>query len=156
MKFKAQYDLDLTPLESLRAYGLRKALRIAGNRAAAKVKASEVRTAEAVKLFGLLAKSIRIRVKVYGAFGERFVSIVGPSSKFKRNRGKYTRGKRKGQPRVKQPSRYAHLLERGTGRSRPRPWLKPAYDESAGRYLEDVRREVAAEIEKELTRRSAK
>lgn len=151
---KAQYDLNLTPAERLKAYGIRKAIRIAANRASSKVKASVVSHAEQVRLLGIMAKSIRIKVKVYP--GDKFVSVIGTASKFKRVGKKYTRGKRKGQKRVLQPSKYAHLVERGTKRSRAKPWLKPAYDESADRYIEDVRRQVEIEIAAELSRQAAK
>lgn len=151
--FKAQYDLDLTPAERLKASGMRKAIRIGANRAAAKVKAAVVSHAEQVKLIGAYAKSVRIKVKVYK--GDRYVSIVGASAKYKRTRGRYTRGKNKGQPRVIRPAKYAGMLEKGTKRSRPRPVLKPAFDASSAAYLDDVRREVGLEIQRELTRQSA-
>ncbi|MDY3558121.1 hypothetical protein R5W23_000842 [Gemmata sp. JC673] len=149
--FKVQYDLNLTPAEQLKAYGIRKAIRIAANRASAPVKASVVNNAERIKLLGVTAKSIRIKVKVYP--GDKYVSIVGTASKFKRKgRKKITRGPLKGQKRTIQPSKYAHLVEWGTKRSKAKPWLKPAKEESAGRYIEDVRREVEKEIAAELAR----
>lgn len=148
---KVQYDLNLTPAERLKAYGIRKAIRIAANRASAKVKASVVGHAGDIQLTGATAKSIRIKVKVYP--NERFVSVVGTGSKFKRKgRKKITRGPHKGQKRTIQPSKYAHLVEKGTKRSKAKPWLKPAHAESADRYIDDVRREVAAEIAAELER----
>lgn len=149
MKFKVQYDLNLTPLERLKAAGVRKAIRIGANRAAAKVKASVVSHAEGIKLLGATAKSVRIRVKVYS--GEKYVAIVGPSSKYK-----VTRGKNKGKPRLIRPAKYAPFLEKGTKRSRKRPFLEPAYFATAGGYIADVRREVAKDIEAELTRQSSK
>lgn len=150
MRFKVQYDLNLTPAESLKRYGIRKAIRIGANRAAAKVKAEVVNQAERIKLHGFTAKSIRIKVKVYP--NDRYVSIVGTSSKYQRTKGRIKRGKNKGKPRVIKPSKYAHLVEGGTKRSKAKPWLKPAYDASAGPYMADVQREVGRELELELAR----
>ncbi len=150
----ARVDLDLTPAEGLRKGGIRKATRIGISRAASPVKAAVVSHATAVKKFGYLAKAIRIRLKVYPA--DKFVAVIGPSTKYTRTKGKYTRGKRKGEKRVYRPSKYAHLVESGTRRSQARPWLKPAHAESAGRFLATAAAEVGREIELELSRRAAR
>jgi hypothetical protein len=143
-------ELDMRPADGLRKGGIRKALRIGLNRASAPVKASVVSHAEAVKRYGFLAKSIRIKLKGYPA--DKFVSVIGPSTKFTRTKGKFTKGKREGQPRLSRPSKYAHLVERGTKRSLPKPWLAPAHAESAGRFLMNAAAEVGREVEAELNR----
>lgn len=147
-------QLDMSPAEGLRQSGIRKATRIGLSRAAAPVKAAVVSHAEAVKRFGYLAKSIRIRQRIYP--GDKFVSVIGPSSKFTRQpRGKYTRGAKKGEKRAKaKPSKYAHLVERGTKRSRAKPWLKPAYDETAPQFADQVGVQIGREIDAELRRRA--
>lgn len=151
---KAQYDLDLTPAERLRAAGIRKAVRIGLSRAAKPVKASVVSHALAVKRFGFLAKSIRIKTIVYPA--DKYVVVIGPSTTFTRSLGKFKRGKRKGQKKVAIPAKYAHLVEEGTSRSRAKPWLKPAYEETAGPFLARVREEIGREVALELDRETAR
>lgn len=150
----AAVQLDLSPADGLRKGGLRRALKIGLNRAASPVKAAVVAHAEAVRRFGYLAKSIRIRTRVYPA--DRFVAVIGPSVKVVRKRGKITRGPRAGQARVYKPSKYAHLVERGTSRSRPRPWLGPAHQETAARFLRSVGAEVGREIMNQLDRGASK
>lgn len=151
---KAQYDLNLTPVERLKQAGLRRAIRIGISRAAASVKAVVVSHAERVRLQGNLAKSIRIKTIVYPS--GYYVAVVGPSTKFKRSpRGKIQRGPRKGQKRAPiKPSRYAMLLERGGKRQSARPWLAPAHNAAAPEYLRRVKAEVGKEIEKELARQA--
>lgn len=149
---KAGVMLDMRPAEELAKSGLRRATRIGLNRAASPVKAAVVSHAAAIKRFGFLARSIRIRLRIYPA--DRFVAVIGPSRKFVRVKGKYTRGKRKGQPRLHIPAKVAHLVEKGTKRSRAKPWLQPAHDETAPRFLETAAREVGREIELELARRA--
>ncbi|VTU02777.1 : HK97-gp10_like [Gemmataceae bacterium] len=148
----ARYELDLSPAAGLKGGGLRKALRIGLNRAASPVKAAVVSNAEAVKRYGFLAKAIRIRTKVYPA--DKFVAVIGPSSKFVRQKGKFKKGKRKGQPKKAIPAKYAHLVERGTKRSRAQPFLGKAHAETAARFLDQVGAEVGREIEQELARRA--
>lgn len=150
----AKVKLDLTPGEQLAKSGLRRATRIGLSRAASPVKGSVVSHANSVRRFGFLAKSIRIRLRIYPS--ERYVAVVGPSMNFIRTKGKYKRGKHKGQPRRHRPAYYAHLVERGTKRSRARPWLAPAHAESASGFIENARREVGAEITRELDRQRAR
>lgn len=150
---RARVELDLSPAEGLRAGGIRRATRIGLSRASSPVKAAVVNHAQAVKRFGFLAASIRIRLRSYPA--DRWVSVIGPAGKYTRTRGKYTRGPHAGQPRKSVPGKYAHLVEKGTARSRARPWLRPAYDETAGRFRQDAGAEVGKEIELELQRRAA-
>lgn len=153
IKFKVQYDLNLTAAQQLHAYGIRKAIRIAVNRASAPVKAAEVAAAEGIARYGFTAKSIRIRVKVYP--GDRFVSVVGTSRAFKRTKGKYKRGKRKGEKRLIIPANYAWLVERGTKHARAKPWLKSAAEASLPQYQANVIEGVRTEIEAQLARRAA-
>jgi hypothetical protein len=111
----ASVELDMTPAEGLAKGGLRKATRIGINRAASPVKASVVSHAEAVKRYGFLAKSIRIRLRSYPA--DRFVAVIGPSHEVHPDQGKCSPAGKKGEPRKCRPSKYAHLVEKGTKRS---------------------------------------
>jgi HK97 gp10 family phage protein len=141
---KASFALDLSPAERLRRSGIRKAVRIAANRAAAPVKAVMVANAERIKDRGGIAKSIRIRVKIYG---DRFVTIIGPSRSYKRSAG---RGKPK-----KVPASYAHLVERGTKRTKPKPFVRPTLAATKDQFYAAASREVGIEIAKELDRQRA-
>src|SRR5262245_63377249 len=107
----AKFQVDLTPGEQLAKSGLRRASKIGLNRAASPVKASVVSHANAVKRYGFLAKSIRIRLRIYPS--DRYVAVVGPSMNYARTKGKRKRGKYKGSPRRHRPAYYAHLVERG-------------------------------------------
>jgi hypothetical protein len=148
---RSEFKIDLRPADALRRSGLRKATRIGLSRALRPVKGAVVSHAEQVRETGALAKSIRIKLKGYPS--DRWVAVIGPSTAYKRSkRGKITRGPNKGGKRVVVPARYAALLERGTSRSRPRPWLRPAYDASVHRFLADAGREVGREIALELAR----
>lgn len=147
-------ELDMSPAEGLRKGGIRKATRIGLSRAASPVKAAVVSHAERVKKYGFLAKAIRIRLRTYPA--DRFVAVIGPSTKYVRTKGKYRRGPKAGEKKVHRPSKYAHLVESGTKRSRPKPWLKPAHDATARQFLDRAGAEVGKEIEQELARQRAK
>lgn len=150
MNVSTRVELDMRPAEGLRKGGIRRAMRIGMSRAASPVKASVVAHAEAIRRYGFLAKSIRIKLRSYPA--ERFVAVIGPASKFKAGRGKFKKGKRAGQPRKFVPSKYAHLVERGTKTSRARPFLEPAQKATSGAFLRRVGVEIGREIEQELAK----
>ena len=149
----AKVAIDMSPAEGLKKGGLRKAMRVGLNRALSPVKASVVAHAEAVKRYGFLAKAIRIRTRTYPA--DRFVGVVGPSTKYVRTKGTYKRGKRKGEKRKHVPANYAHLVQGGTKRSKAKPWLSLAQAETAARFVEQVGVEIGREIELELARNRA-
>jgi HK97 gp10 family phage protein len=155
-RFKVQYDLNLTELERLKNYGIRKAMRIAVNRAAAGMKAAVVAEAQRIALTGATAKSARIKVKVYRQF--TFVTLVGPARGFTMKGAKITRGRkakvpfRRGLRKEIRPGRYAHLVEFGTKRSKAKPFILRAERASAPQFRRTVTQEIAREIEKELGR----
>ena len=158
--------LDLRGLTAAEK-ALRKACRVAINRAARPVKARVVANAQAIKRRGLLAKSIRIKAKLYGT--DNHVLVVGPSMRFSRAAGK-TRGKRGAagrdasgrhrkatgavapEKRRHVPWRYAGVISSPRAGRRFRPWLRDAHAATAGQYLRDVRREVARELARALGR----
>jgi hypothetical protein len=157
-RFKVQYDLNLTEVERLKNYGLRKAMRIAINRAAAGIKTVvESNAAKVSTRTGTLAKAQRIKVKVYRQFTH--VAIIGPARNFKRAGKKITRGRktrvpfRRGLRHTIRPGRYAHLVERGTKRSKASPFIKPS-ESAIPRFRDEAARAIAREIEKELSRQA--
>ena len=126
-----------------------KILRIAMNKASAKVKASVINLAPA--RLGYLKKSFRIKIKNYKS-GNVWVAIIGPKSDYKPKKGKRKRGETKGQPIIHQPSRYAHLVEKGTRYAGARPYLLPALRATQSQYrqtlLTSVREQIAALLPK--------
>lgn len=148
----ARVELDMSPAEDLSRSGIRLALRVGMNRAASPVKAAVVSHAAAVRRLGHLAKSIRIRLREYPA--DRWAAVVGPTTKYVRTKGRYTRGRTPGAARFIKPAKYAHLVEKGTARSRAKPWLRPAHDATAQQFLDRVGAEVGGEIERRLARRA--
>ncbi|MEO8082696.1 MAG: hypothetical protein ABI780_02675 [Ardenticatenales bacterium] len=146
---QAKTTLDFTPGQALRTSGLRLAIRIGISRATSPVKAAVVAQAQGIARYGFLAKAIRIKLKMYPS--NVGVSVIGPSSKYTRTKGKFTRGPRRtGQKRKIIPAKYAHLVQKGTRRSREMPFLTRALDSAGPRYLADVQIEVAKEIERRL------
>ncbi len=155
-KVRAEVQLDLTALMKLRK-GARRAVFKAAGRAAKPVRAAVIARAEAIRRYGFLAKSIGTKTRTYP--GGRIVSVVGPKMKFSRitpkkgksgrdaATGRFTAGaSREGQRHV--PYLYSWLLEKGTKRSRKKPFLKPAWDAEGagyrGRLLREIDRELAA------------
>lgn len=143
---RASFDLDLGDLIDLRDKKIRKAIRIGINRAAKPVRAQVKAEAERIKLQGFTAKSIGTKQKVYRA-GLVVIVVVGPKRSYKRVKGKYSRGKRKGESKVFRPASVAHFVEKGTSRSKPEPFLQPALDQTSGKYQESLADEIKAEID---------
>jgi hypothetical protein len=148
----ARATVDMRPAESLRAGGARKATRIGLNRASAPVKAAVVSEATAIKRYGFTAKSIRIRLRQYPP--DKWVSVIGPGASFSRTKGKYQRGKRKGQARKHVPANVAHIVNKGSKRTKPKPFLTKAHARTAAGFVRDAEREVGKEIAAELARRA--
>ncbi len=83
---------------------------------------------QAMKSSGLMAKSIGSKVKTYPS--GVVVGLVGPRSGFNRQVGVRKRGAKIGQPINVDPIFYAHLVEYGTRRSRAKPFMRPAWDQT--------------------------
>ena len=150
-----RFQLDLSGLKGVTPGELRKASAIAVMAGASPVKAAVVSNAEGIKRFGFTAKSVRIRRRFYAA-SLRMVAIVGPSRKYVRTKGKFTRGPKKGQPRKHVPAKVAHLVEKGTKRSRARKFISPALAATWKLYEQRVRDRFGREIEAAIARRAAR
>lgn len=96
---------------------------------------------------GLLAKSLGRKTKVFRNDGA-VVGIVGPRVGFKKQTGVVKTGKKAGQPIMENPTQIAHLIEKGTRRSRAFPFMRPALDESKGEVARAVTEAVQAELHK--------
>lgn len=144
---RLDFKADLSPLADLKDRKARIALRIAINRAAKPVKNAVKSAAEGIALRGYTAKSIGTKTKVYNG-GSSVVVVIGPKRSYSRTKGSYTRGKRKGEKRVFVPAKVAQFVEKGTGRSRKRPFLKPALDSAGSEFKDRLAAEIKAEINK--------
>ena len=97
----------------------------------------------APRLSGTLAKAIAKKVKIYRGSGVA-VAIVGPRTKFKKVIG----ATRKGEPIFRWPSKTAGLVEAGTRRSRPRPFVAPAAAASGDAAATAMAQKAAEELAK--------
>lgn len=73
---------------------------------------------------GDLKRSLSIRSKV---LRNKNISVrMGPNTSIT------IRQRKNGKIKKKRPAKYAHLVEKGTSRSRPKPFMRPAYDSAGG------------------------
>lgn len=89
---------------------------------------------------GLYKRAMGSKVKVYR--NGVVIVVVGARRGFKKQIGVRKRGKNKGQPVFYDPAKIAHLIERGTKRSRARPHLRPALDDTRSRVIDNTIRQV--------------
>lgn len=141
--------IDLTPLDGLKRTLVGKILRKAVTQAGRVVREAVKNNATTIKKHGYLAKSIGIKVKVYK---DSAVAIVGPRSKWTKTEGVRTRGKHKGEPITFRPSYTAHLVEKGTKRSKEKPFLKPAFNSTESQYMQNVSDAIAQGIQDQLNK----
>lgn len=129
-----------------------RAMRIAMNKGASVVKASVVSGAPV--RYGYLKRSIRIRVRQYRNRAV-WAAVVGPKSDFRIvRRGRKSNRKRRGRKESPhKPALYAHFLERGSKHAAAHPFLMPALNATAARYLEtyqaSLRQQIAAILAKQ-------
>jgi len=92
----------------------------------------------------VLAKSLGKKIKVYRDNGVA-VAIVGPRSDYQRD---VTIGKRKQRTITRRPVRYAHLVDRGTRRSRAYPFTEQALAVAKSRAFAAMEQKAAEELAK--------
>jgi HK97 gp10 family phage protein len=139
-------DVNLEPLDSLKRE-LKKIFRKAMTAASRILRDTIKDNADEVKRLGYLKKSIGIRIRTYRG---TVVAIVGPRSKLTWSIGTYKKGKHKGQAIIIAPSKYLHLIERGTKRSKAKPVLEPAKTSTEGRLMEELSNQIRIGIEQAL------
>lgn len=128
-----------------------KANRIAMNKAAAVVKASVI--SHAPVRYGYLKRSIRIKVRNYKNRAV-WVAVIGAKSDFRivRKGRKATRKHTGRKATPHRPAKYSHFLERGTKHANAKPFLMPALNATAARYLatyqESLRQQIASMLSK--------
>lgn len=81
--------------------------------------------------FGVLKKSIAIKIGAVKFQPDNQYLIVGPKTKAGRKIGTHTRGKRAGKDKMRVPTKIAHLVEFGHGgphAATPKPFIRPTMD----------------------------
>lgn len=146
---KGEVVVDLSPLKNLNKTAIRRVLTKAIRRAIKVVKDAVKGNAQAVRRFGYLAKSIGVKIKIYDGVA---VAIVGPKSKWSKEVGTWTKGKKKGEPKVFRPSFYEHLIEKGTKRTKAKPVLAPALSSTHEQYQADLVELIAQFLSIELSK----
>lgn len=97
---------------------------------------------------GLLRKSIGRKVKTYASTGS-VVVVIGPRTGFRRE--VTVRGRKM----IRNPVKYAHLVELGHGGPSPapaHPFLRPAWDNHKAQAQRIVAAEIVAGIEREAAK----
>lgn len=144
------YRVDLKKVKrSLQARGVKRAIKTCIPPVVEAVRSAASR----VKRYGFLAKSISFKIKAYK---NAVVGIIGPLSKFKRRKGVRKRGKFAGDPIYHRPAYYAHLVERGSYRSKAKPFLRPARMATRASYRKNVAEQIAIEIRAEFDKQRKK
>ena len=78
-------------------------------------------------------------------------------SKTSRGKTKWQKGSVTGGRTVyRDPVKYAHLVERGTVRSRPMPFMRPGWDQSRNAALSTIAQEIRAGIDREAATAASK
>lgn len=91
---------------------------------------------------GLLAKSIKRRVRTYKS-SKMVLIAIGPDRNVVGSAESES-----GQTRTRRPVRYAHLVEFGTRRTRARPFMRPSFDTKKGESELIYRREMKPAIQR--------
>lgn len=132
-------------LEAIERTAKRRAVTLKAVKAGAKLVQQRAKPA-AARRSGALRQSIGIKAQK-GSRGKTLaLAVIGARAKVE----KQYRGKK-----VK-PSKYAHLVEKGTKRSAAKPFLKPALDTQKDRISRAILDTLAAEIARVVAKESAK
>jgi HK97 gp10 family phage protein len=93
--------------------------------------------AKVPRRYGQLRRSLGKRAKAYRS--GVFVVLVGPRTWFREKiNGQWVN-----------PTKYAHLVELGTVKAAPHPFIRPAFDETKGAMLEHAQAKLRAAILRE-------
>lgn len=141
-------EVRVEPLDRLRK-GYSVAMIRASNRAAKPVRAAVETGAGRIARYGFTAKSIGT-VSRYYKDRESVVAVVGPKMSYVRTKGTYTRGPQRGQKRRHRPYLYSWIVEKGSVRTRPKPFLRPAFDGPGQQFPARLAAEMEIETAKLL------
>lgn len=142
--------LEVLP-EKVRKKVLRQAVAGAARTVAKTAKAN----VKAVKETGLLGRSIGSKVKAYAKGSKSTVGVVGPRKGFReaviRKRGKWKPAAPKPSGYA-DPTKYAHLVERGTRRSRAIWFLRDALQRNESAIVAKMSEIIEAGIQREASK----
>lgn len=142
--------LEVLP-EKVRKKVLRQAVAGAARTVAKTAKAN----VKAIKETGMLGRSIGSKVKAYSRGSKSTVGIVGPRKGFResvlRSRGKWKPAAPKPSG-FADPTKYAHLVERGTKRSRAVWFLRDALTRNESAIVAKMAEIIEAGIQKEAAK----
>ena len=127
---------------SMQKRGIKRAIKAA----IVPVKAKVVSNAQGIQRYGFYAKTVGLKIKAYKS---TVVGIVGARSKTQYTKGKYVKGKKKGEPRIIKPAKYAALVEFKYKRN----VVGDAMASTSRQYLTNVNQLIAVEIERELAKK---
>ena len=146
---KADMKVDDKKLRTLGDAVARKMLGVAVKAAAPPVEAAV--KGHAPERYGFLKKAIGNKVKKYKTTA---VVVIGPKSnkKYKIKGKKRKKGEPKVEPKIARPAKYAHLVERGTSTSKPRPFLAPALSSHGARFRKDCADSIKEQIQRQLSK----
>jgi HK97 gp10 family phage protein len=102
----------------------------------------------------LLRRSMDFKVQTYPSGA--VVGVIGPAKGHKTQAGVRTRGKRKGQPYYQDPTKYAHLVEKGTKRSRSFQFMQRAWEQTQAQVRAILEEEIGLGVEKALAKEVGK
>lgn len=142
-------EVDMSAATSLKQSLVNRILRKAVSQAGAPVRAAVKANAQSIAKTGGLAKSMGFKLKTYP---DGVCLIIGPKSDYVKSKGTISRGPKKGQPIRYVPSRIAKLVESGTRRSKPRPFLGPAYQSQHTAFMERLAGLIAQGIAEQLSK----
>lgn len=140
-------EVDMSPAEGLKKSLVNRILRQAILKAGTPVKGAVKSTAQSIAKTGGLGKSIGHKVKTYA---DGVVMVIGPKSDYASTKGTITRGPKKGQPKRYVPARVAKIIEKGSKRSSPRPFLAPALARMQATYRDRLAQLIKEGIEQAL------
>ncbi len=139
MNATVKWNVDpLQALNQLKQKVRNTAMRIAISAGAAPVKAAAVATSPTDK--GNLAKSLRIKIKSYGA-NTVWIAMIGASKSYKRSK-KSKKGKS-----VIQPAKYQKYNERGSKHQRATHFLAHALDRTQAQFVQVFQAKLKQQIE---------
>lgn len=142
----------LKAMQSLKGSAQRRVLRKAITDATKPV--LKTAKAKAPKDSGLLRKSLG-RKTVTLKKRATVIGMVGPRTGFKKE-VTVRRSARKPSVEIRDPNRYAHLVEFGTSHSAARPFLRPAWDANLSKVKTIMTKRMGKEIEIEAAKAAKK
>jgi HK97 gp10 family phage protein len=154
---RAGLELDLSGLKALASLTQARGVTLKGVRAGGKIVQAAAK-ARAPKRSGALRQSIGLKAQKGNKGKTVALAVIGARKKVQ----KMVRPPRGTKKILAIPAKYAHLVEKGT---KPRtghpgakanPFLRPAFDATKSRAVQEASRVIAEEIQKVIAKQAAK